>query len=203
MLLSNSPPERLFLVFSRPIFGYSSSYLAHYISEFFSVLLDNSQITTQRLLTNYESLALAEACSYLALITKISSFLLIYVLPLGLWFLPLLLRVLFPLIPSGNLLLLPRAFSVCKSHLYLLPGYWLLSFSLNQSQWHIFTQCNQISCNSLKCHQSMILEKQAFPSRAEQSLLCRRHLSTVSPWKLQSRENLPKPRLFDLKYERT
>lgn len=65
-------------------------------------------------------------------------------------FLPLLLHVLFSLhLPSNSPFLLPRAPSVQKSCICFLPSYWSFSFSLNQSQWRIFPQYNQISCNSL------------------------------------------------------
>lgn len=65
-------------------------------------------------------------------------------------FLPLLLHVLFSLhLASNSPFLLPRAPSVQKSWISFLSNYWPFSFSLNQSQWHIFPQCNQISCNSL------------------------------------------------------
>lgn len=39
-------------------------------------------------------------------------------------------------------LLLPRALSVGKSLLYLLSSCWPFNFLLDQSQWHVFIQCN-------------------------------------------------------------
>lgn len=56
---------------------------------------------------------------------------------------------------SWHHLCLPRLIPVPlfarKTHLFSLPDYWSFSFLLNQSQWHIFTKCNQMLCNAHLC----------------------------------------------------
>lgn len=54
-----------------------------------------------------------------------------------------------PCLAGNSAFLLPRALSVQKSLIYFQHSYWSLSFLLIQPQWRIFTQCNQISHNSL------------------------------------------------------
>lgn len=66
----------------------------------------------------------------------------------GSWLLPFLFHVLLPLHPAcDSAFLFLRALSFQMSSLYLLPSYWSFSLLLNQSRWHIFTQCNQLSLN--------------------------------------------------------
>lgn len=49
-----------------------------------------------------------------------------------------------PNMAGDSAFLLPRALTVQKSCLYLLSSYRPFGFLLNQSQWHIFTQCKVI-----------------------------------------------------------
>lgn len=77
-------------------------------------------------------------------------------------FTSLLLQVLLPLpLASHSPFLLPRALSVKKSYIYLLPKYWPFCFLLSQSQQRSFTQCNNISRNNYTwfCIQVSVLRR--------------------------------------------